>query len=93
MKTIEPPRPEGRRVYIEGGQGGLRVPMREISLEAPNPPLRRYDTSGPYGDPDYHADLERGLQRLRLDWIRSRADVEELPGPSSAERRARGTSI
>jgi phosphomethylpyrimidine synthase len=89
MKTIEPPRPEGRRVYVEGGQGGLRVPMREISLEAPNPPLRRYDTSGPYGDPDYRADLERGLPRLRLNWIRSRADVEELPGPSSAERQAR----
>jgi phosphomethylpyrimidine synthase len=89
MKTIEPPRPEGSRVYIESGPGGLRVPMREIPLEAPNPPLRRYDTSGPYGDPDYPVDLDRGLPRLRLDWIRARADFEELPGPSSAYRRTR----
>jgi phosphomethylpyrimidine synthase len=72
MKTIEPPRPEGRRVYLEGKHDGLRVPMREISLDAPNPPLQRYDTSGPYGDPDYRVDLDRGLPRLRADWIRAR---------------------
>jgi phosphomethylpyrimidine synthase len=89
MKKIEPPRPEGRRVYVEGARSGLRVPMREIPLEAPNPPLRRYDTSGPYGDPEYRVDPARGLPRLRLDWIRSRGDVEELPAPGSTARRQR----
>jgi phosphomethylpyrimidine synthase len=89
MKTIQPPRPDGRRIYIEGQGHGLRVPLREIVLEDPNPPLRRYDTSGPYGDPGYAVDLDRGLPPLRLEWIRARGDVEELAGPGSAHRRER----
>ena len=37
--------PSGRKIYVEGA-GGVRVPMREIPLQAPNPPVRLYDTSG-----------------------------------------------
>ncbi len=44
-------RPAGRRVYIDGTLPGVRVPAREVVLTEPNPPLRLYDTSGPYGDP------------------------------------------
>jgi phosphomethylpyrimidine synthase len=66
MKKIDPTRPQGRRIYVQ--QGELRVPLREIDLQAPNPPLRRYDTSGPYGDPEFSADLDRGLPRLRAGW-------------------------
>jgi phosphomethylpyrimidine synthase len=90
---IEPPRPDGRRVYIEGTGTGLRVPVREIDLEEPNPPVRRYDTSGPYGDPSYQADLDRGLPRMRLEWIRGRDHVDELPGSSSAYRREREADL
>ena len=86
-KTMDPPRPNGRRVYVEGATHGLRVPMREIDLQAPNPPLRRYDTSGPYGDPDYRVDLERGLPRLRQEWISARDDVEGRPRRAKAGRR------
>ena len=71
MKTIEPSRPEGRRVYLESNGGGVRVPIREIAIEPPNAPVRLYDTSGPYGDPSYRVDLDRGLPRLRSEWIRS----------------------
>jgi phosphomethylpyrimidine synthase len=88
MKMIEPTRPDGRRIYVENDHG-MRVPFREIVLEEPNPPLRRYDTSGPYGDPDYAVDLDRGLPRLRQEWIDARGDVERLAGPSSAYRRER----
>ena len=63
--------------------------MREIGLSGGNAPLRLYDTSGPYTDPDADLDLKRGLPPLRLAWILGRGDVQELPGPSSAYRRSR----
>jgi phosphomethylpyrimidine synthase len=44
-----------------------------------NAPLMIYDTSGPYTDPNVQTDIRQGLKPLRLDWIRGRGDVEELP--------------
>jgi len=60
--------------------GDLRVAMREIHLEpsANEAPVRVYDTSGPYTDPDARIDIMAGLPELRRDWIRSRGDVEEV---------------
>jgi phosphomethylpyrimidine synthase len=78
-----------RKVYVTGSRSDIRVPMREIALSGGNPPLRLYDTSGPYTDPSADLDLKRGLTPLRLGWIIDRGDVEELPGPSSAYRRSR----
>src|SRR5256884_13442 len=77
------------KIYLTGSRPDLRVPMREIALSGGNPPLRLYDTSGPYTDPDANIDLKRGLPPLRLPWIVGRGDVEELPGPTSAYRRRR----
>src|SRR5436309_9984254 len=67
----------------------IRVPFREITL-APtksmngeievNEPVRVYDTSGPWGDPDFHGDVTQGLPPLRAKWIRDRGDVEEVDG-------------
>ena len=82
-------RPAGRRVYIDGTLPGVRVPAREVVLTEPNPPLRLYDTSGPYGDPQYRADFRRGLPALRAEWIRARGDVEELGEATSQYRRQR----
>jgi phosphomethylpyrimidine synthase len=87
MKPIETPRPAGRRVYREGFRQGVRVPEREIPLAPPHPPLRRYDTSGPYGDASQAVDLTRGLPPLRRDWILARADTREVESPRAAERR------
>src|SRR2546430_1826005 len=78
-----------RKIHLTGSRPDLRVPMREIALSGGNPPLRLYDTSGPYADPDAQIDLKRGLPPLRLPWILGRGDVEELPGPTSAYRRRR----
>ncbi|WP_129791984.1 phosphomethylpyrimidine synthase ThiC [Sphingosinicella sp. CPCC 101087] len=68
-----------RKVHVEG-RAGLRVAMREIHLEPSSgePPLRVYDTSGPYTDPDARIDIMAGLPELRRDWIRGRGDVEEV---------------
>ena len=45
-----------------------------------NEPVRVYDTSGPWGDPDFHGDVTQGLPPLRAKWIRERGDVEEING-------------
>src|SRR5262245_26205143 len=81
--------PNSRRIYIAGRQPGVRVPFREIDqnptrnfrneLEA-NPPVRVYDTSGPYGDLSVTTEVRAGLKPLRLDWITRRGDVEEYEG-------------
>ncbi len=68
--------PASRKVWVDG-PGGMRVPMREISLSGGEPPLRVYDTSGPH-----HIDVRVGLPKLRADWILARR-VEEV-------RRGRG---
>jgi phosphomethylpyrimidine synthase len=75
----------------------MRVPMREVTLTPTrvgvsieeNPPVRLYDTSGPYTDPTFTPDLHQGLPPQRLAWILARGDVETLPAPSSEYRQQR----
>jgi phosphomethylpyrimidine synthase len=67
--------------------------MREITLSGGEPPLRLYDTGGPYTDADAHTDIKRGLPPLRSPWILGRGDVEELPGPTSRYRRERDDDL
>jgi phosphomethylpyrimidine synthase len=83
------PLPNSRRIYIEGKQPGVRVPFREISQNQTrnfdnsledNPPVRVYDTSGPWGDPSAHCDVREGLPTLRRHWVLARGDVEEYQG-------------
>ncbi len=56
----------------------VRVAMREIVLDpsCSEPPLRVYDTSGPYTDPRATIDINAGLPQLRRQWIEARGDVE-----------------
>ncbi|MCK8457648.1 phosphomethylpyrimidine synthase ThiC [Sphingomonas faeni] len=56
----------------------VRVAMREIVLDpsCSEPPLRVYDTSGPYTDPRAQIDINAGLPPIRRQWIEARADVE-----------------
>jgi phosphomethylpyrimidine synthase len=80
--------PASRKVYLTGSRPDVNVPAREITLTpstgrfAPqdNPPLRGYDTSGPYTDPSVHTDIQQGLPPLRRAWVLERGDVEEYPG-------------
>ncbi|UYY57365.1 phosphomethylpyrimidine synthase ThiC [Sphingomonas sp. S2-65] len=63
-----------RKIHV----GPLGVAMREIQLEpgSGEAPVRVYDTSGPYTDPNARIDIMGGLPRLRHDWIIARGDVE-----------------
>ncbi|MGP3608590.1 phosphomethylpyrimidine synthase ThiC [Anoxybacillus sp. PDR2] len=77
-----------KKVYVEGSRPDIRVPMREITLsptkteagESKNDPICVYDTSGPYTDTEFQADIYRGLPELRKRWILERDDVEEYEG-------------
>ncbi|HWI47253.1 MAG TPA: phosphomethylpyrimidine synthase ThiC [Rummeliibacillus sp.] len=77
-----------KKVYVTGSRPDIKVPMREIELspttgtfgEEENPPVRVYDTSGPYTDPDYTVDITKGLPAFRSSWIQERGDVEEYDG-------------
>ncbi|MEJ9114349.1 phosphomethylpyrimidine synthase ThiC [Bacillus paramobilis] len=76
--------PGSKKVYVDGPHAGMKVPMREIEQSEtngiPNPPIRVYDTSGPYTDPAYKVELEKGLQAPRHSWIIEREDVEAYEG-------------
>ena len=63
-----------RKIHV----GEHRVAMREIMLDpsCSEPPLRVYDTSGPYTDPAAQIDIHAGLPQLRRAWIEARGDVE-----------------
>ena len=64
-----------RKIHV----GPLGVAMREIDLEPSSgePPVRVYDTSGPYTDPAATIDIQAGLPPLRREWQLARGDVEE----------------
>ncbi|MEB3101977.1 phosphomethylpyrimidine synthase ThiC [Ferviditalea candida] len=81
--------PGSRKVYVEGSRPDIQVPMREIALHPTsgsngrteeNPPVRVYDTSGPYTDSRFTADIRKGLPALRSGWILERGDVEAYQG-------------
>ncbi len=60
----------------------LRVPLREIPLSdgSGEEPVRVYDPSGVYTDNDVAIDVEKGLKRARVEWVRERGSVEEYDG-------------
>jgi phosphomethylpyrimidine synthase len=81
--------PESTKVYIAGSRDDIRVPMREIELQATrkpdggeeaNAPVRVYDASGAWTDPDFHGDVRQGLPALREAWISERGDSETYTG-------------
>src|SRR5262245_64825880 len=74
-----------RKVYsAPDAAPDLRVPIREIALDASSgePPVPVYDTTGPYTDNDVAIDVEKGLKRTRIEWVKERGGVEEYEGRS-----------
>lgn len=89
--SLETQLPASQRVYVPGQAEGVSVPFREVSLNVTkgfngqievNEPVRVYETSGPWGDPQFKGDVRDGLPALRRQWIIERGDVEEYEGRS-----------
>ena len=98
------PLPASHKLYIQSPKfPDVQVAMRAVHVsssgnghqsngqEQANPPVMIYDTSGPYTDGKADTDIRKGLEPLRLDWIRKRGDVEDLS--SSSYRPANGKSV
>lgn len=93
--------PNSHKIYVEGKMPGVRVGMRKIKqyptvkiengkrAEYPNEDITVYDTSGVYTDPDVKIDINKGLDRSRIQWVLDREDTEELPDITSEYGKAR----
>ncbi|WP_048757300.1 phosphomethylpyrimidine synthase ThiC, partial [Afipia felis] len=77
------PLPSSRKIFsTPDAAPDLRVPLREIILSegAGEPNLPVYDTSGPYTDPNVLIDVNAGLPRTRMAWVKERGGIEEYQG-------------
>ena len=77
------PLPASRKIFVTPDEApDVRVPLREIILSegAGEPNLPVYDTSGPYTDPAVTIDVNAGLARARIAWVKERGGVEEYQG-------------
>ena len=82
--------PASTRVYVQGELfPDVKVPMREIELsptktmnggQEANAPVRVYDCSGPWGDPEFAGTSDEGLPTPRAKWIADRGDVAAYDG-------------
>ena len=94
--------PNSEKVYIKGTlHPEISVGMRKVKLMPTvevvngekviheNAPVYVYDTSGAFSDPAVEVNLEKGLPRLREEWIVKRGDVERLTDISSEYGRMR----
>lgn len=98
MDITSGPLPGSEKIYVPGERFDVRVPMRKIALsptkdengnQTENEAVIVYDTSGPYTDPEYRVDLNKGLPKIREEWINERKDTEILEGLSSQYGQAR----
>src|SRR3972149_467105 len=82
------PLPASQKIYVHSHHHPeIPVAMRAVRVGdshggngGANGPIMIYDTSGPYTDPTTATDIRQGLRPLRLEWIKARGDVEEVPG-------------
>lgn len=93
--------PSSEKIHIPGKIHPVKVAMRQINLTptvkvingekvtTENAPVTVYDTSGPYTDPAITIDINKGLPRMREEWIASRDDLEQLPSITSDYGKAR----
>ncbi|MCH2056533.1 MAG: phosphomethylpyrimidine synthase ThiC [Thalassotalea sp.] len=88
--------PNSNKIYVPGKLHDIQVAMREITVSdtfvggteqnpifEPNEPVRVYDSSGVYTDPEVTIDVHQGLPKQRADWIAQRNDTEQLDGATS----------
>lgn len=101
-KISTEPFPSSSKIYVQGSRDDIQVAMREIEVtptllqdgtEEANPPVRVYDTSGPYTDPNVDIDVRKGLFPLREKWIDERDDTESLDRFTSEYTNLRESNI
>jgi len=102
-KITRDPFPASRKIHVDGTLPGVKVAMREISVNdgfahgqngnGKKSAITVYDTSGPYTDPDVNVDIYAGLNPLRYMWIKDRADVDELGTISSTYGKLREKDV
>ena len=77
--------PNSKKIYVRGKiHPDINVPLREITLsstkfeeeEEQNSPIRVYDCSGEWSNPDFHKDSSKGLPPIRKEWISKREDTK-----------------
>lgn len=79
------PLPASKKIYVQSDRfSDVKVAMREIALseKSENKSFVVYDPSGVYSDQNFmdKIDLNKGLPKLRQQWILDRGDVEEYQG-------------
>ena len=87
--------PSSEKIYVEGKLHPIKVAMRKIALTptvkiingekvtTENAPVTVYDTSGVFTDPNVKVDINRGIPRVREEWISRRDDLEQLDSITS----------
>jgi len=87
--------PSSKKIHIEGQIHPIKVAMRKINLTptvkivngekiiTENQPVTVYDTSGAFTDPDVTVDINKGIPRLREEWLSRRDDLEQLSSITS----------
>jgi phosphomethylpyrimidine synthase len=93
--------PNSRRVYVAGKRhSNVRVPFREVQQSdtrlytgaaSENQPVRIYETTGPWGDPEFHGDVKIGLPQARQAWVTGRGGVVECATNTSPQVAMDGT--
>lgn len=94
--------PGSEKIYISGSMYPIKVGMRKINLTptvtfdkdnnkilTENSPVYVYDTSGVFTDKDVKVDINKGVPRMREQWILDRGDVEQLDNITSEYGRQR----
>ena len=102
-KITTTPFPGSHKIYnLSERFENVKVPFRRIELsktkhtdgrETENDAVVLYDTTGPYTDPQYQCDLDKGLKPVRKKWILRRDDTEELKEFSSSYSRDRHENV
>ncbi len=77
------PLPGAKKVYKHfQGPAAIAVPLREIALDPSSgePPVRVYDSSGPYTEDGAAIDLSKGLETIREPWLARRNGLDRYAG-------------
>jgi len=62
------PFPNSKKVYVASKDDPkIKVGMREV-MHGQHETIALYDTSGPYTDPSYEVDVEKGVPKVRASW-------------------------